>query len=90
MIEELQREGFYITSADKGAGSVKHGIDLMKRYKLKIHRNSSNIEKEIKSYKWKEMNGTQLEEPVKMFDDALDAARYAIYKLKNYYVGGFY
>lgn len=84
MIEELQRAGFWCVPTPKGAGSVKYGIDLMKRYKLRPHVDSSNLIKELKSYKWQEKAGEQRDEPLKLNDDALDAARYAAIELLNH------
>jgi phage terminase large subunit len=77
MIEDLNRLGFYVRATPKGAGSVKHGIDLMKRYKMRVHRDSSNIIKELKSYKWIEKAGVQTDEPIKLNNDGIDALRYA-------------
>jgi phage terminase large subunit len=59
---------------------VEKGINKMKEYKIFITRNSVNIQKEIKSYKWQEdKNGRILESPVKFNDHALDAIRYAVH-----------
>jgi phage terminase large subunit len=44
-----------------------------------VHYSAKNILKESKSYQWKQSaDGSPLEEPVKMFDHAMDALRYAI------------
>ncbi|GAB1371187.1 hypothetical protein MASR1M45_12490 [Candidatus Kapaibacterium sp.] len=76
-IEEIYRAGFNIHPADK---SVKSGIDFVKRFRLITHKNSSNLHKELKSYKWKEdKNGRVLDEPVKFNDHLLDALRYATF-----------
>jgi phage terminase large subunit len=34
--------------------------------------------KEFRNYKWKSQGERLLDEPVKLFDDALDALRYAV------------
>ncbi len=53
---------------------------MVKSMPLFITRRSTNIIKEIKSYKWKtDKDGKVLDEPVKFNDDAMDAMRYAIY-----------
>lgn len=79
-IEELARAGYAMGQVDKGQGSVKMGIDFMKRHKLFITKSSTNLLKEIKHYSWKvDKNGVKLDEPVKINDHALDATRYAIY-----------
>ena len=78
-IEEIKRAGFNIKPAKKGAGSVKTGIDQIKRRRLFITKDSVNGTKEIKSYSWKEKDGKPLDEPVKVNDDFCDAFRYAVY-----------
>ena len=56
----------------------KSSFDLRKQ--LYITKNSINLLKEIKSYKWKtDKDGRVMEEPVKFRDDLMDAMRYAIY-----------
>src|SRR5437588_2565525 len=52
-IEELRRMGWHVTPAKKGADSVKLSIDILKRYKLNITRNSINLRNELARYKWK-------------------------------------
>lgn len=76
-IEEIRRTGLNIKPADK---SVIDGINMVKSMPLYITSRSTNILKEIKSYKWKiDKDGRVLDEPVKFNDDAMDAMRYAIY-----------
>ena len=75
-IEEIKRAGFNIYPADK---DVKKGIDEIRTHKLFINKNSVNLLKEIKSYKWKVKDDKPLDEPVKMNDHLLDAARYAVH-----------
>lgn len=79
-IEELYRMGWNIKPATKGQGSINIGIDMMKRYKIHITRDSLNMIKEFRNYKWKEdKNGNILNEPVDMFNHTIDAVRYALY-----------
>ncbi len=76
-IEEIKRMGLNAKPADK---SVYDGIQAVKEHPLFITRNSTNILKEIRSYKWKtDKDGHVLDEPVKFMDHALDAMRYAIF-----------
>ena len=76
-IEELYRQGFNIKPAVK---EVWAGIMQMKSYPINIHHASQNLKREIQSYKWKkDKNDNVIEEPVKANDDALDAARYAVF-----------
>jgi phage terminase large subunit len=82
MIEEIKRAGYMAKSAVK---EVKKGIDSVKSTELYIHKESLNVVKETASYKWKTNGDVILDEPVKMYDDAMDAMRYAIHwwKLKG-------
>jgi phage terminase large subunit len=76
-IEEISRAGFIAKPADK---SVKDGIDFCRRNKLYIDSESSNMIKEIQSYKYKEdKDGNVLEDPLKFNDHTCDAFRYALY-----------
>jgi phage terminase large subunit len=80
-IEEIKRMGLNALPAEK---SVYDGIQKVKSYPLFITRNSTNLLKEIKSYKWKlDREGKVLDEPVKFMDHALDALRYAVYTRMN-------
>lgn len=84
-IEELRRKGWNITGANKGADSIKHSIDILKRYKLNITRNSVNLRKEMAIYKWKtDRSGKALNEPVDTWNHLIDPLRYvALNKLKT-------
>lgn len=83
-IAELAGYGFKIEGAEKCAGSINSGIDIVKRYKLNITRRSANIRDEISKYRWKiNKDGKKTNEPVDMFNHALDAIRYvALNKLQ--------
>jgi phage terminase large subunit len=81
-IEELRRSGYNVKEADK---DVTEGIRKVKSMPLYITERSTNILKEIKSYKWKtDVNGRPVkdkdrDEPVKFNDHAMDAMRYAVF-----------
>lgn len=78
-IAELQEAGFNVIAADKGKGSVKKGIDDIKARGLYITKDSANLLKELRSYKWQEKNGVPTDEPVKFNDDLCDSARYSVF-----------
>lgn len=79
-IEELYRMGWNIKPATKGQGSINIGIDMMKRYRLNVTKDSINMIKEFKNYKWQEdKNGIILNAPVDMFNHTIDAVRYGLY-----------
>jgi phage terminase large subunit len=79
-IEELYRMGWNIKPATKGPGSINIGIDMMKRYKLNVTKDSVNLIKEFRNYKWQEdKNGNILNVPVDMFNHGIDSIRYGLY-----------
>lgn len=79
-IEELYRMGWNIKPATKGQGSVNIGIDMMKRYQIHVTKDSVNMIKEFRNYKWQEdKNGNILNVPVDMFNHTIDAIRYGLY-----------
>ena len=79
-IEELYRMGWNVKPATKGQGSVNIGIDMMKRYELYVTKDSVNMIKEFRNYKWQEdKNGNVLNTPVDMFNHTIDAIRYGLY-----------
>ena len=80
MIEDIKRSGFNVKIAIK---EVKKGIDSVKSSGLFINKESLNVVKEINSYKWKTNGDLVLDEPVKVYDDAMDAMRYAIHWWKK-------
>ena len=90
-IEEVYRSGFNIKPAKKGAG-IHLGIDIMRRYKLHITKDSLNAIKEFRSYKWAtDKNGDVLNVPVKVNDHLIDATRYlCLNKLSVNHTGKYY
>lgn len=81
-IEEICRAGFNAKPADK---DVREGIRKVKGMPLYIIEGSTNLIKEIKSYKWKvDKEKRVLDEPIKFNDHAMDAMRYGVFtKLAN-------
>lgn len=85
-IKEIEVMGYAIEGAEKGPDSVNASIDILKRYKMNVTRQSVNLRKELNNYKWKvdRLSGRALNEPVDAFNHAIDAVRYvALNKLKN-------
>jgi phage terminase large subunit len=80
-IEEISQAGFSIMSANK---DVSKGIDTLKTIKKYITKESVNVLKEIKNYRYKvDKNGLMLDEPVKINDHGMDAIRYAVHTHLN-------
>ena len=90
-IEELYRSGLNAKPAKKGAG-IHLGIDIMRRYKMHITKDSLNAIKEFRGYKWAtDKNGDVLNTPVKVNDHLIDAARYlCLNKLSINHSGKYY
>lgn len=76
-IKRLRREHFHAMNADKAVISgIEEVARLFKRKKLfVIKERVQRFKKEIYMYVWNETTG----EPVKLWDDVLDALRYALY-----------
>jgi phage terminase large subunit len=83
-IEEIYRLGFNIKPAEKGPDSVRNGIDILKRFKLQITKDSTNLIKELRSYTWAtDKEGKNTGVPIDSFNHACDAMRYvALNKLR--------
>jgi len=88
-IEELKRLGWNVKGASKGADSVKHSIDILRRYKINITRGSVNLRRELGRYKWKtDQSGRTINEPVDAYNHLIDPLRYvALNKLKTNHAG---
>ena len=79
-IEELHRMRWNVKPTVKGADSIMAGIDMLKRYELKVTAKSLNLIKEFQNYKWiEDKNGNLLNNPVNNYNHAIDAIRYAVY-----------
>ena len=79
-IDEIKRYGFNIKPATKGPDSIMNGIDILKRHRLYVTKQSTNLIKELNNYKWvTDKNGNKLNKPVDAFNHALDAVRYVAF-----------
>lgn len=82
IIQQMLTAGINAFKANK---NVKEGIDFIKSHKQKIHQTSLNLIKEKRSYKWKlDKTEKTMDEPIKLFDDACDAERYAAMSFKKF------
>lgn len=81
-IAEISAEGVEIIGAEKGADSIRNGIQLIKRCQVYITERSTNLIKEERNYIWKvDKDGNPLNVPRGLFDHAMDAGRYAMQDL---------
>lgn len=87
IIAEIQIAGYNINNATKG---VKKGIDNIKTFGVYCLDNP-NLKREYENYKWKKVGDSITDEPIKLFDDAMDAIQYAGRFIKdNYYTDDSY
>jgi len=78
-IEELRRRGHNIRACQKGADSIRAGIDLIQGFDLRITKRSVNLIKELRGYTWDtDKAGTRLNKPIDRLNHGLDAMRYAV------------
>jgi phage terminase large subunit len=83
-IKEFRQAGYNVVPSIKGAGSVKDGIDWLKRHKIHISKKCPNLLAEIQQYSYKkDKDGNVLDEPIEFKDDAIAALRYAIEPLRS-------
>lgn len=85
-IQELRNYSTYVEPAKKGPDSVKNSIDILKRYRMNVTRRSTNLVKELNSYKWRidKQTGKTINEPVDFMNHLMDALRYvALNRLNN-------
>ena len=81
IIAEMQNAGFNVNNANK---NVKSGINSVKTFKVWCQEDD-NLKKEYNNYKWKKVGDNITDEPVKLYDDAMDAVRYAVMFSKEMY-----
>lgn len=74
----LIQNGYNCQNANK---RIKAGIDALKSKTVYINRNSKYLIKEYENYKWKKRGDTILDEPIDLYNHALDALRYANYHI---------
>lgn len=81
IIQDFKRAGYTVIPADK---NVLDGILTMKSFAIQISPEAENLRKENFNYRYRKVNGEITEQPVKLWDDAIDALRYATMYIKKY------
>jgi phage terminase large subunit len=81
IIAEMQNAGFNVNNANK---NVKSGLNAVKTFKVWC-KQDENLKKEYENYKWKKIGDNITDEPIKLYDDAMDAVRYAVMFIKEMY-----
>lgn len=79
LIQEIHNGGINIYSVEKGAGSIKAGIDKMLDMEIFITKRSYNLIKEFRAYVWaKDKDGNYINEPEDHDNHGIDASRYYV------------
>ncbi len=82
--DELRKMGWNIRASVKGKDSINAGIDLLKRFKIHITKESHNAIQEFRDYKWKEdKSGKLTNQPEPKNDHLIDSTRYACYSIMS-------
>ena len=91
-IQDLTNAGFYVEPARKGPDSIKASIDRLQQYEIVVTKNSLNLIKELRQYKWaKDREGKALNAPEDVMNHAIDCLRYVgLNKLSQYENSGEY
>ena len=74
---EIKLAGFNVWPSDKGK-EITFQISWMQGWDILVTKRSVNVIKELRNYIWDtDRDGNQLNQPIKEFDHAMDAMRYA-------------
>jgi phage terminase large subunit len=77
--DELMLYGVNVMPANKGQGSVNHGIQIVQDQRISVTKRSVNTIKEYRNYLWlTDKDGKILNVPEDGFNHAMDAGRYAM------------
>jgi phage terminase large subunit len=75
MVKELKNLGWNIRKVNKGKG-INWRIGLIKKHKIYLVRDV-NVKREQENYKWRQINGISVNEPVDAFNHFWDSLGYA-------------
>ncbi len=91
-IQDLTNAGYYVEPAKKGPDSIKASIDRLQQYDIVVTKNSLNLIKELRQYKWaKDREGKALNAPEDVMNHAIDCLRYVgLNKLSQFENSGDY
>lgn len=84
-VSYMRRQGFKITEAIKGPGSVEDGIEFLRAFDIVVHPNCPHVAAELAAYSYKIDPHT--EEILPLLEDkdnhTIDALRYALEELRR-------
>jgi len=83
-IDEIKMYGVNIIPVVKGRDSVTQGIQYVQNQRISVTKRSTNILKEYRNYLWEtDKDGKIINEPIGIFNDAMDAIRYGFDGLRE-------
>ena len=78
-IEEIRQYGINAVGAEKGPGSIEHGVKFLQGLEIIIHPRCQQAKNEFSKYKYKEdKSGNVLPIPVDKDNHLIDSIRYAL------------
>ncbi len=77
LIRDCRKAGIQMFAAHKYPGSIKHGISTIKKFKIHLV-DSAPVRKEQSNYKFREIHGIRLDEPIDDFNHFWDSLRMAV------------
>lgn len=78
-IQELQDYGLDVYPAEKGADSVKTGIQLIKQHEVYYTESSTDLETEVSNYVWAtDRNKNRINKPIGDYNHCIDSLRYGL------------
>ena len=84
-VSYMKRQGFRITSALKGQGSLEDGIEFLRSFDIIVHPRCENVINELTLYSYR--RDPQTEEILPLLEDknnhTIDALRYALEELRR-------
>lgn len=83
-IDEIKSYGVNIIPVVKGRDSVVQGIQYVQNQRISFTKRSQNLRKEYMNYLWEtDKDGKILNEPIGIYNHAMDAVRYAFDGLRD-------
>lgn len=77
--DELVSYGINVLPANKGQGSVNHGIQVIQSQRIFVTKRSVNIIREYRNYLWEtDRDGKILNQPEHTYSHSMDSLRYAM------------
>lgn len=77
MIADLKHQGIPAYGVYKFHGSIVYGINLMNKFNIHLVRDP-DVRKEQENYKYKEIQGIKLNEPIDEYNHFWDSSRYGV------------